>query len=350
MKYPLVLLVFLGFCTPGFAQSQDLVIPNGEFTIGGTLLLPEGEVRSGLVIMSSGSGAQDRDENIMNFRIFKIIAEELAASGIPSFRYDDRGVGASTGDFADAALSDLVSDVYTVVEYFRNDAETTFDEFIHLGHSQGGVVGIKAAAGNDHINKLILMAASIVPLKDVINEQIRIIQRSMGKSEEDIAVVLDFQEKVYETVRSDEGWDSLKADYRRLLEFEIGKLPESVQATITDMDAFTEGQFSRQVVPMGNPQMRSLLHYDPRSELAKLDIPVFGIFGGKDTQVTVEQNREAFAEVCKSAQLDCTIRTFSDANHLFQKANSGMVNEYAALPKEFVEGFTADMADWILNN
>lgn len=349
IRFHFILAISAVLITSMGLQAQMLTIDHGDHIIGGTLELPEGEIKAPLVIMSSGSGAQDRNENIMNFEIFKIIAEDLAEKGIPSFRYDDRGVGASTGNFAETSLDDLVSDVKRIIEYFKNESDTKFEEFIHLGHSQGGVVGIKAASEIDEITKLVLMASSIVPLKDVINEQVTIIQKSMGKTDKDIARVLIFQEKAYEAVRTNEGWDSLKADYRRLLEYEIAQLPEDVQATITNMEAFTEAQFSRQVKPMRNPQMRSILHFDPRTDLATLDIPVFGIFGGKDTQVTIEQNYEAFNEVCRDNNLDCTTQIFNEANHLFQKAETGMATEYATLPKEFVDGFTADIADWILN-
>jgi hypothetical protein len=348
MRYLLLILSFAMLTLSLNAQSSDLVISNGEIEIGGTLLLPEGEMKAPLVILSTGSGAQDRNETIMNFQLFKIIAEDLAAEGIPSFRYDDRGVGVSTGSLAESTLEDLASDVHAITKYFSTEAETMFDEFIHFGHSQGGVVGIKSAAENEKITRLILMASPVVPMKDVISAQVRILQESMGKTEEEIEVTLAFQDKVYEAVRTGEGWDSLKADYRKLLETEISKLPPAAQASIKDWNAFTEAQFSRQVKPMRTPQMSSFMHYDPREDLATLDIPVYAIFGGKDTQVTIEQNYEAFNKVCEEYNLNCTTQILNDANHLFQKAETGMVSEYQSLPKEFIEGFTYEIYDWIL--
>lgn len=127
--------------------------------------------------MITGSGAQDRDETILGFKPFRLIAEHLKEQGIASFRYDDREVGSSTGSFSEATLDVLADDVTAIMDYFQFQADELFDEFILLGHSQGGIVSIKTADKDDRVRAMVLMASTTVPLKDVINEQVIIMQK-----------------------------------------------------------------------------------------------------------------------------------------------------------------------------
>lgn len=342
-------VLFLGFSSiQVLAQDLDLIIPNGETDIGGTLSKVENKGDFPVVIMITGSGAQDRDETIYGFKPFKVIADSLKEAGIESFRYDDRGVGQSTGKFGDATLDDLVSDVNAITTYLLS--QYGYDEFILLGHSQGGVVALKSLESNPDIAGIILMASPTVVLKDVINEQVSSLQALAGKSEKEIANTLRFQEQVYRAVESDSGWDEVKAAYGDLVKAELEKLPEAQQAYIVDVDAFIEAQYKQQVLPMNIPQMRSLLFYDPLAKFNEIEIPILGIFGGKDTQVTPEQNKTPLDQVCNVPDTKCEIRVFPEANHLFQKAGTGLVNEYATLPKEFVSGFTKLMGNWIQEN
>ncbi len=330
-------------------MSQDLIIPNGDLEIGGTLELPDTYQKGDpLVILITGSGAQDRDETIYNFKPFKIIAEDLLEKGVASFRYDDRQIGTSTGDFAQATLDDLANDVKAIMDYFQFQANAVFDEFILLGHSQGGIVSTRVAVNDARLVGMILMASTAVPLKDVINEQVTIIQQAMGKSEEDIEYIIGFQEMAYETARKNDGWDELKVEYQKLIEREIANLPEAQRQFIVDVEAFADAQFQSSVMPFQSPQMRSMLHYDPADDLNNVETPILALFGEKDTQVTPSQNETVLAELCMDDLMNCEIQTFKDANHLFQKANTGFVNEYPMLPSIFVDGFLDSISEWIL--
>jgi len=339
------LVLVLSICS----YAQDLIIPNGDLQIGGTLEVSDShEKGETLVIMISGSGGQDRDETLYGFKPFKIIADHLSGKGISSFRYDDRQVGASTGDFAQSTLDDLSDDVTKIMDYFQFQSKTLYDEFILLGHSQGGVVASKVAAKDDRVVGVILKASTTVPLKDVISEQVTIMQEAAGKSKEDIEYVLGFQDMAYEVARKNEGWDELKVEFQKLVEREVANLPESQRQYIVDVEAFAEAQFNASVIPFQAPQMRSLLHYDPADDLNGLETPILALFGEKDTQVTPSQNETVLVEICMNDLMDCEIQTLKDANHLFQPANSGFVTEYPTLPKEFVNGFLESISDWII--
>ncbi|HET8865428.1 MAG TPA: alpha/beta fold hydrolase, partial [Gracilimonas sp.] len=138
-------------------EGKELIIPAGVVEIGGTLVTPENTENTPLVIMISGSGAQDRNSNVFEFKIFAEMAEHLQQQGISSFRYDDRQVGKSTGTFSDATLDMLAGDVNAIIDHLKNLEAVTFSEIILIGHSQGGVVAGKVANENPEVDKLILM-------------------------------------------------------------------------------------------------------------------------------------------------------------------------------------------------
>ena len=327
-----------------YAQAKDHIIPNGDVEIGGTLLTADDD--SKLVILLSGSGAQDRDETILGFKPFRIIADSLSKAGISTFRFDDRGIGASTGNLGESTIDDLTSDVQAIIDYFEA-AEFGYSEYILLGHSEGGMVAASAAKADERVSGVILWAAPAIELKDVITDQIKSIQMAMGKTEADLESTLIFQEKAYEAVRTNSGWDSLRADFKALIEFELAKLPKEQLAFINDVEAFADGQFNAQVKPINTPHMRSFLFFNTMRALAQTTVPSLAIYGGNDIQVSQELNGSAYKFACEDYGLDCTLKTFPDANHLFQKANTGMPDEYGELPKEFVPGFLEAISDWV---
>ena len=79
-------------------RREEVVFSNGEIVLAGELTQPEGDGPHPAVVLISGSGAQDRDSNVFGFRMFAALADHLADSGVASLRFDDRGVGGSTGD------------------------------------------------------------------------------------------------------------------------------------------------------------------------------------------------------------------------------------------------------------
>jgi len=123
--------------------------------------------------MLSGSGPQGRDETLHGFSVFFHLAQHLSAQGIASFRFDDRGVGNSTGNFNESTLADHANDVTAILDYFSRRTEHRFERFILLGHSQGGIVASRVATTRRDVAKVILMAAPAVPLIDIVLYQVR---------------------------------------------------------------------------------------------------------------------------------------------------------------------------------
>ena len=119
-------------------------------TLAGTLTYPEG-YKGGqkvpVVLMVTGSGPQNRDEELMGHKPFLVLADRLARHGIASLRYDDRGVGQSTGDFSSATTAALATDALAGIKYLRGLKK--FSCVGILGHSEGGSIAYMLGAGGN---------------------------------------------------------------------------------------------------------------------------------------------------------------------------------------------------------
>lgn len=330
---------------------EDLIIRSNNVSIGGTLVVPDSINQPELVILLSGSGVQNRDSEIVGFRPFADIAEYLKMQGIASFRFDDRQIGQSTGSFSNASLSTLASDVNSIIQFMRDSVDTQFGEITLLGHSQGGIVAGEVAQTNPEVSKLILMASPTVSMVRILRFQVRQSYQQIDLPEEiveeEIAARERLMQAIVDAVEIEEAGENYKAAYRQVLnslsEEQLAALPE-------DRESFVERQTNQLVSFYSTPQMQSLLFYDPTEDLSELSIPVLVIFGGKDSQVPVDLNETPARNALRQAGIQFQITVVEDGNHLFQEAESGDVQEYATLEKQFIDGFLPILSDWIESN
>ncbi|WP_421773528.1 alpha/beta hydrolase family protein [Gracilimonas sp.] len=330
---------------PGLGE--DLIIQGDEVEIGGTLVYPDGVKNAPLVILISGSSAQNRDSNIFEFKIFAEVADHLKGQGIASFRYDDRQVGESTGNFMNTTLDMLAGDVESIIDYLAEMKSHSFSDIILLGHSQGGVVAGKVASENNEVDQLILMASTGVPLKDILRFQVR---EGFGEGihdEKDIEKEISLREKMMAAIRDGKELDSVKSKYVNHYKSMLENLSEQQKSRIPDIDSFAQQQVQQLVAYYSTPQLQSLLFYDPAEDLSELEIPVLVLFGEKDTQVTEQMNSVPITNALDNAGVKYEVEVIADANHLFQKANTGQVSEYPMLDKKFVDGFLTTISNWI---
>ncbi len=122
--------------------------PSGQATLSGTLTYPLGYKkgkRAPVVLMVTGSGPQNRNEELFHHRPFLVIADYLARHGIASLRYDDRGTGQSTGVFKTSTTQDFAKDAACGLDFLKATKE--FSRVGILGHSEGG--GIAYMLGSE---------------------------------------------------------------------------------------------------------------------------------------------------------------------------------------------------------
>lgn len=322
----------------------DLIIPTRSGQRSGTLL--QGNGQKPLVIMITGSGSQDRDENVAGFRVFGELAEALFDSGYSSFRYDDIGIGESTGA-EDATLQHLADDLMDIIGHLSSTHGEVFEGIVLLGHSQGGGVAALAASGNELVNGIIFMAAPFLSGDKIINQQIRAISEAQGVNESIVEQNLDFQSRIYEVVRSGGDWEEIEQDLSERLEKQVNTLPEQQREALGDMDTFIRSQVARQLAAAKTDWFRSFIELEPAEVVKTLQIPMLAVFGEKDMQVISELNREVADSLAENSEIDLSTVIIPEANHLFQQANTGMPGEYGMLEKRFAEGFVRSIVEWL---
>ena len=320
-------------------EATDVRFDNGDISLAGTLVVPEGEGPFPALVFSSGSGSQDRDETIVGHKPFLVLSDAFALAGIASLRFDDRGIGGSTGDPIGATTADLATDTGAAVQFLAADGR--FDSIGIVGHSEGGIIGPMVANDSDAVDLVVLLAGPGLPGLDVLLRQTEDLMRVEGAPEADIAWQLSWRREIMEVSASSVPEDEAAEVIRTIVSAALENPP--VGATETLDPSMTE-QF---VTAFTDPWMRYFLAYHPAPALEDLDIPALALIGGLDVQVSAEENIPAL-ESALDANGDATVSELEGLNHLFQNAETGAVSEYARIEETFSLEAIDLITAWIL--
>jgi pimeloyl-ACP methyl ester carboxylesterase len=317
-------------------------------TLAGTLTLPPTEGPHPVVVLVSGSGPQNRDESLgvgIAIRPFRLIADALTREGVAVLRYDDRGVGESTGDFATATTSDFSTDAAAAIDYLLTREDIDPDQIGLLGHSEGGYVAAMLGASNPDLDFIISMAGPGVNGRDVLLVQNQRYMEAEGASQEEIDAQLAFVEGLIAVLDDPEAIEALT--YERTIE-QVAALPEEQQAAVGDIEVYARTVAQQTAQQYSADWFESFLSYDPAPDWAQTTAPVLALFGGKDVQVDAEQNAPALeAALVEAGNEDYEIVVLPNANHLFQEAGTGAFSEYTTLPAEFTPDFLPTIIEWL---
>jgi pimeloyl-ACP methyl ester carboxylesterase len=327
---------------------EEVTFAHGAITLAGTLTMPRTGGPHPAVVMITGSGPQNRDEEIFGFRPFRIIADHLTRNGIAVLRYDDRGVGGSTGSVSQATTQEFAEDALAGVELLTQRAEIDSRRIGLVGHSEGGIVAPLAATISDDVAFLVLLAGTAVTGEAILYAQGELINRAAGASDAAVERQRRFQRLSFDVVRADSGWDQLEAELRRQTREAVDSMTPQERAAIADLDAFLDTRVNAAIQSIKSPWFRYFLDYDPVPALRKVRVPVLAVFGEFDLQVPPSVNQEPMAQALEEAgNRDYTIRVLPKANHLFLSTETGSPSEYATMEKSFVPGFLDLMTQWI---
>jgi uncharacterized protein len=313
-------------------------------TLAGSFTFPKEEGKYPAVVLVTGSGGQDRDEMIFNHRPFLVIADYLTRNGIAVLRYDDRGIGKSTGNYAAATTEDLATDALAAVQYLKLRKEVDAKQIGIIGHSEGGEIAPMVAVNSNDVAFIILLAAPGVGGKDLLMRQTDLILRTSGGKEEDIKNALEQNRKAYEAIVS--AADSLTA-YNQLEEM-YNKEIEGLSEEQLKSPQYSKEMFNKSVKVILSPWFRFFLKYDPRSALQNITIPVLALNGEKDLQVDPEQNLTVIEEILKNnGNKNYKVMKLPGLNHLFQTATTGSLSEYGKIKETFSPDALKIIGDWI---
>ncbi len=330
-------------------RQVEVKVPNGSLTLAGTLTMPPSGGPFPAVVLITGSGAQNRDEEVFGLKPFQMIADYLTRQGIAVLRCDDRGVGGSTGSMSQALSSDFADDALASIAFLKGRPEIDPARIGLLGHSEGGLVAPIAATRSADVAFIILLSGTAVTGERIMLAQSDLVMRAAGATEEAVRRNTEIQRRIFAAVRTGQGWDEVAATLRSDIKAAVDALPEAQRKAIPDQEAFIQSQVNAQLAAARTPWFRYFLDYDPAPTLAKVRCPVLAIFGERDLQVPVALNREPMEQALKSGgNRSYEIHVLARANHLYQDSKTGGVQEYTILKKEFVPELLPLVSSWIL--
>ena len=327
---------------------EEVVFSSGDIVLAGELTLPEGDGPHPAVVLISGSGDQDRDSDIGGFRLFAVLADHLAGAGVASLRFDDRGVGGSTGDGLQATLQVRAADVEAAVDVLRSRDGIDVGSIGLVGHSEGGIVAPVVANRTEGVAFVVLLAAPAVRGAEILAaQQVQLFEES-GATAEEVEQFRALFDLVFHAVATGQGWDEVEAAMRSMVQQGFEALPEQAREAIPDEDGLVDSIVAEEMATWQSPWLGSFLEHDPRPAIVALDVPVIALYGELDVQVPAAINSTAMSEAIAESNVPThTIATISSANHLFQEAVTGNVDEYRRLRREFVPDFVAILTEWL---
>lgn len=326
-------------------REEEVIFTNtkDKITLAGTLTLPKEGGRYPAAILITGSGPQNRDEELMGHKPFLVLADHLTRNGIAVLRFDDRGAGGSTGTFATATSADFATDVEAAIEFLKSR-----EEIIRIGlvgHSEGGLIAPMVGSRSTDVNFVVMLAGPGVRGKELLMQQAELIGRAMGMSEELVRNAHAINEGVFDLVLKSERPDSLRSQLTSSLRKAARENPQMVAQTGMPEETFITAQVNQ----LSSPWMTWFIRYDPAPTLAKVTCPLLALLGEKDLQVPASSNLKAIqGALQKSGNKNATVKVLPNLNHLFQEAQTGSPAEYATIEQTFSPLALNEISEWIL--
>lgn len=294
--------------------TEEVSFTNGNAVLRGTLVLPAGHTKkTPVLIMVTGSGLQNRDEEIFEHKPFAVIADALARAGIATLRYDDRGFGESTGDIINCTTEDLKNDALSGIRLLRE----RFDKVGVIGHSEGGTLALLLAA-EGKADFIVSLAGNVVSGAETLLWQNRIALSGAGVPAETVDTYCKALAEAFETGH-------------------IGNydLPEGLKKNL-----------SMAIMQLQTPYLKYFLTLDTRPVLGKITCPVLALNGSKDQQVNPESNLEALRKGLPAAT-PALIECVEGLNHLFQPCATGATTEYKEIEVTIAPEVLAKLVEWL---
>ena len=313
-------------------------------TLAGTLTLPAREGKFPVVVLITGSGPQNRDEELMGHRPFLVLSDYLTRNGIAVLRCDDRGTFGSKGNFAKSTTFDFAKDVEAEVSYLMTRKEIDPEHIGLIGHSEGGIIAPIVAKNNKSVSFIVLMAGTGISGDKLLLLQQESIGRASGLNEKNLKEAADINRGIYDLIIKSNQPDSLNKQLSDYLKFRIKNAKDK------DMpNGMTEEDIvKQQLTQLSSPWIQCFIRYNPALALEQVKCPVLAINGNKDLQVSSKVNLPAIEKALrKGGNKKFTIIELPGLNHLFQECTTGLPKEYSEIEQTISPVALRTMTNWI---
>ncbi|MGD1005659.1 MAG: alpha/beta hydrolase [Ignavibacteriaceae bacterium] len=326
---------------------EDIIYDNktAGIKLGGILTMPESGGPFPAVILISGSGPNNRNEELSGHKPFLVLADYLTCRGIAVLRVDKRGIGESTGNFAASTTKDFSTDVLAGIEYLKNRKEINANNIGLIGHSEGGIIAPIVASETNEVAFIVLMAGPGLPGDELLCLQSEALAKAEGYPAERIKESTEINKKMYNAIKA--GGDSVKIaeELKKIYYDHYNSLDEKEKSEIRNPKAVFEGELKS----IMSPWFRYFISYDPTPALEKVKCPVLALNGSKDLQVLPNENLTVIKKALeKGGNKNFEIKELPGLNHLFQTAETGSPAEYIKIEETISPTALQTISDWIL--
>jgi uncharacterized protein len=322
-------------------REEEITFPNNKakISLAATLTIPPGPGPFPAAVLISGSGPHDRDETIAGHLPFLILADHLTRKGIAILRFDKRGIGKSTGDFASATMEDFSSDAEAAVAYLHTRKEIDPKHIGLIGHSEGGIIAPMVATHANDVAWIVLLAAPGLKGEDLLLLQSERILRNAGVNDGEISRSLAFNKQSYALIRQEKDATALES-----------RLNDLIQSTSMGA-SLPPAALEAQVRLLVSPWFRNYIDYDPLPALEKTACPVLALNGEKDLQVPSTENLSKIQQALEDGgNKDFLTTELPGLNHLFQHCPSGSPTEYGGIEETIAPEALNAVSDWVLKH
>lgn len=322
---------------------EEIVYKNEKagIQLAGTLTLPQGEGPFPAVVLLTGSGPQNRNEELVGHKPFLVLADFLTRNGIAVLRADDRGFGASTGEFKSSTTGDFADDGLAGIEWLKTRTEIDPGTIGFIGHSEGGMMAPIAATKSTDVAFIVLLAGPGSNIGENVNYQRATLAKNNGASDEFVEIQRKVHQAFNEIAKKDisveQAMQEARDFYAGLSEAEKNKLQ------------WNDDRINGSAGMVLDDWWRYALRYNPEETIGALDLPVLAILGEKDQQVPVALNQEELERALSRGHEKSQLVVMPGLNHLFQTCETGDISEYIKIDETMSPKVLEIIKDWIIS-
>jgi pimeloyl-ACP methyl ester carboxylesterase len=329
-------------------KSTEVTIPNpaAGVELAGTLTIPEKAGQYPAAILITGSGPQNRDEELLGHKPFLLLADYLTRQGFAVLRYDDRGVAKSTGEFKTATTLDFASDAEAILDFLKKQQGIDSTKIGLIGHSEGGIIAPIVASRSKDVAYIVLMAGPGITGEQILLLQSALISKAEGADVNSIKVNNKLSRDIYSVLKKIQDNNIAGQKIKRLIaDFDKKNVKD------TSYHPMSEAEINAQVESLTSPWFRCFLTLNPEEYISKVTCPLLAINGSLDLQVPPKENLEAIEKgLIFGGNSTYVIEELPGLNHLFQTATTGSPTEYAKIEETISPAALELIGKWLMKN